>query len=205
MRAVADLPPEGGGVQESGRPRAAGRDPEPSSAAWKELFRGLAAGDPAALEGIYRAAARHIFGLAFWRTGSAEDAADVVQEVFLRLATRHRRVGGIEDPRSWLLGVAHHVAIDLTRRRRRRAAAPIEEFPHLEAAQFDGARAIDAAHVSKLLALLPPAQRDAIYLHHYADCTFAAIGDITGVPTFTAASRYRLGIERLRRLVEEKR
>jgi len=74
--------------------------------------------------------------------------------------------------------------------------------PFLAAPETDDARAIDAARASKLVAQLPPAQRDVVYLRHFADCTFAAIGDITGVPTFTAASRYRLGIERLRRLME---
>jgi RNA polymerase sigma-70 factor (ECF subfamily) len=73
--------------------------------------------------------------------------------------------------------------------------------PFLAAAESDRARAIDAARASSLLAQLPPAQRDVIFLRHFADCTFAVIGDITGVPTFTAASRYRLGIERLRRLM----
>jgi hypothetical protein len=33
-------------------------------------------------------------------------------------------------------------------------------------------------------------------------CTFAEIGEIVGVPKFTAASRYRIGIEKLRKLME---
>ena len=35
-----------------------------------------------------------------------------------------------------------------------------------------------------------------------ASCTFAEIGRIVGVPKFTAASRYRNGIAKLRRLME---
>ena len=73
-------------------------------------------------------------------------------------------------------GVAHHVAIDVTRRRKRRTAEPLDEVQLLTAPQSDGVRAIDAARASKLLGQLPPAQRDAIYLRHFADCTFAAIG-----------------------------
>jgi len=175
---------------------------ELSKDAWRDLFARLAAGDSSTLEPLYRASARSVFGLALWRTGSVEDASDVVQEVFLRLAQRHRRLGKVEDPRSWLLGVAHHVAIDVARRRKRRATEPLDEVPFLAAPETDDARAIDAARASKLLAQLLPAQRNVIYLRHFCDCTFAAIGEITGVPTFTAASRYRLGIEKLRRLME---
>ena len=48
---------------------------------------------------------------------------------------------------------------------------------------------------------LPPPQREALYLRHFAGLTFAQIGRVAGVPTFTAASRYRLGIRRLRRMM----
>jgi RNA polymerase sigma-70 factor (ECF subfamily) len=206
MGAVADeIPRTLAGGQEVGEDRLNGPSPELSVEAWKELFGRLAAGDARALETLYRAAGRQIFGLALWRTRCVEDASDVVQEVFLRLAQRHRRLTRVRDPKSWLLGVAHHVAVDVTRRRRRRATEPLDDVPYLAAAETDDARALDAARASKLLGQLAPAQRDAIYLRHFADCTFAVIGAITGVPTFTAASRYRLGIERLRRLLEDKR
>ncbi len=205
MGAVADDIPraaaEGQGIGEDDRVAQA---PELSTDAWKDLFARLAAGDSSALEPLYRAAARSIFGLALWRTGSVEDASDVVQEVFLRLAQRHRRLGKIDDPRSWLLGVAHHVAVDVARSKKRRATEPLDEAPFVAAPETDDGRAIDAARASELLTKLPPAQRDVIFLRHFADCTFAVIGDITGVPTFTAASRYRLGIERLRHLMEKK-
>ena len=35
--------------------------------------------------------------------------------------------------------------------------------------------------------------------------SFAEIGDVTGVPKFTAASRYRLGMEKLRAFLEGSR
>jgi RNA polymerase sigma-70 factor (ECF subfamily) len=165
------------------------------------MFASIAAGDPAGLEALYRVAARRIFGLAVWRTGSVEDASDVVQEVFVRLAESRDRLAGVADPRAWLLSVAHHVAVDVTRRRARRRSETLEDVPHLVAPEREGSP-VDAARASRLLAALPAAQRDAVYLRHYEECTFAAIGTITGVPTFTAASRYRLGIARLRRLLE---
>ena len=52
---------------------------------WGELFLDLATGKASALEELYDAVAGRIFGLALWRTGSSEDASDVVQEVFVRL------------------------------------------------------------------------------------------------------------------------
>jgi RNA polymerase sigma-70 factor (ECF subfamily) len=163
---------------------------------WERIFRDLAAGRARALEEIYDAAAGRIFGLALWRTGSREDASDVVQEVFVRLAEQGERLREVRDPRPWLMAVAHHVALDATRRRRK--SEPLESCRFLEATSGNAERRVDARRANALLAALPPAQRAVIYLRHYADCTFAEIGRITGVPTFTAASRYRLGIEKLR-------
>ncbi|HYN43329.1 MAG TPA: RNA polymerase sigma factor [Thermoanaerobaculia bacterium] len=170
-----------------------------------KAFSALSAGDPDALEALYDATADRIYGLALWRTGSAEDASDVVQEVFLRIVEARSRLGSVKEPFPWLLGLAHHVAIDVARRSKRRATVPLDGVPFLAAAEHDHASPIDAARVTSLLALLPAAQRDAIYLRHFEECTFARIGRITGVPAFTAASRYRLGIGKLRRFLEGRR
>lgn len=152
-----------------------------------------------ALESLYDLAARRLFGLALWHTGSVEDASDVVQEAFVRLAENRRKLAEVRDPRAWLLTVTHRLAVDAVRRRRRRRTDPVEAHPFLEAPEEDPARSVDAGVASRALAALPAPQRDAIFLRHFEGCTFAEVGRITGVPTFTAASRYRLGIARLRR------
>jgi DNA-directed RNA polymerase specialized sigma24 family protein len=51
-----------------------------------EVFAALADGDASALEPLYDALAEDIHALAPWRTGSPAEAADVLQEVFVRLA-----------------------------------------------------------------------------------------------------------------------
>ena len=103
--------------------------PEP----WLLLFKELAAGRSDALEVLYDLASGRLYGLALWRTGSREDAADVVQEVFVQVAEQRRQLAGVRDPRWWLLAVTHRLAIDITRRRRRRRTEPIDDHPYLEA------------------------------------------------------------------------
>jgi len=177
--------------------------PEPTGGrSWGELFLDFAGGKAGALDEIYEAAAGRIFGLALWRTGSREDACDVVQEVFVRLVEQGDRLRKVKNPKAWIFAVAHRVAVDATRRRRK--SEPLESCQFLESTLGDAGRDLDAGRASSLLAGLPPAQREAVYLRHFADCTFAEIGRITGVPTFTAASRYRLGIAKLRDLMEKK-
>lgn len=169
---------------------------------WLELFSRVTTGDEAALDRIFELSARTLYGLALWRTASVEDARDVVQDVFVRLAEHRRNLPAVRDPRSWLLAVTHRLAIDLTRRRKVRRASSLEEVALLSVDSDGAERSMDQSLATRLLLALPPNQRDAIYLHLFADLTFAAVGDVVGVPTFTAASRYRRGIRKLRRLME---
>ena len=168
---------------------------------WRNLFKLLAAGRVAALGELYEVASAKIFGLALWRTGSEEDAADVVQDVFVRIAEQGARLANVRNPRAWIMTVAHRAAIDVVRRRSRRQTEPLEDCPYLLAAAENGERTLEATQVSALLAGLPDTHRVVIYLKHFAGCTYAEIGGIVGVPKFTAASRYRNGIARLRKCI----
>ena len=171
--------------------------------AWRRIFADLAEGRQSALDDLYDLASRQLYGLALWRTGSEDDAADVVQTVFVKVAEQGPKLASIRNPKGWLLTVAHRAAVDIARRRTRHSVEPLDEYPFLTAADGDNDRMLDAAHASVLLAEMPPTLRDVIYLKHFADCTFAEIGAIVGIPTFTAASRYRKGISDLRSLMED--
>ena len=139
--------------------------------------------------------------MALWRTGSPTDAADVVQEVFVRLARVRDRLRTIRDPLAHLRRMTHRESVDVHRRRSRRREEPLQDCPFVEPYEPSPERGLDCERVSRLLAGLPAAQREAIYLRHFAGCSFAEIGRATRVPVFTAASRYRLGIRRLRILL----
>jgi RNA polymerase sigma-70 factor (ECF subfamily) len=170
---------------------------------WLQLFADLADGQVRALEQLYRVASRRLYGFALWVTGSPEDAADVVADTMVRVAEQRHRLRKVKDPRAWLLTVSRRLGLDVLRRRSRRPSEPLEAAGLVTAPDGNPERSVDADRVSRLLAALPAPQREAVYLRHYADCTFATIGRVVGVPTFTAASRYRLAIRRLRRLLEE--
>lgn len=167
----------------------------------RELFGEIANGQATALEGIYETYADELYGLALWRTGSASDAADVVQDVFVRLVGARHRLAQIGDPLAYLRRMTHRASVDVHRRQSRRREDPMEKCLFVEAAVPSLERGFDSQRVSRLLKQLPPKQREAIYLHHFSGCSYAEVGRATGVPTFTAASRYRLGIRRLRILL----
>ena len=110
----------------------------------RTLFADLAEGRAAALEGLYDALAGDVYGLALWRTASPEDAADVLQEVFVRVAQAGPRLSRVRDPRAYVLRIAHRAAIDVHRRRRRRAEEPLEDVHLVEKSSGANELALDA-------------------------------------------------------------
>ena len=163
-----------------------------------ETFAAAAAGDGEALAALYDATARELYGFALWRTGRPEVAEDAVQEVFCRIAGGAVRATHVRDVRAWLLASVRHAAIDLLRRSSREDRLP--EKPRFVAVE-NPERSAEAARISSALEGLPPKLREALFLRHFAGLTFAEIGRVAGVPTFTAASRCRLGLARLRRIL----
>ena len=74
------------------------------------------------IEAVFQAQHRRLWRLAYRMTGSAEDADDAVQEAFVRLLRDPPACSEAELGR-WMVRVATHLAIDLLRRRKRRAYA----------------------------------------------------------------------------------
>lgn len=170
--------------------------------AWRELFDALALGTDDAFERLWDVAADRLHAFAAWSTGEPADAADVVAELFVRVAERGDELRHIRNPRAWLLTVTRRLCVDVARRRTRRPTDPLDEAIFVTVDDTDPDRAVDARRAEAALAHLPAPQRQVVFLHVYADCTFAAIGRVLGIPTFTAASRYRRAIRRLRQLLE---
>lgn len=170
----------------------------PPDAETAAAFRRLAGGDLAALEALYDREADALFALALWLTGSRDDAADAVQEVFVKLATGRGRLARVRRPRPYLFAMARSAALDRLRSGRREQ--PAEDLL-LEAPARDAAGRLDAEAASRHLRRLPLPQREAVHLRYFAELSFAEIGRITGVSLFTAASRCRLGLQKLRHLM----
>ena len=67
-----------------------------------------------------------VYRLAYARTGSKEDAEDVMQETFLRLVRAAPEFRDEEHGKAWLLRVATHCAADVFRMPWRKRDLPLE-------------------------------------------------------------------------------
>ena len=160
----------------------------------RDLFERLSRGDIDSLEALYDLLSSRIYSLALWRTRSTSDAADVLQDVFVKLASMGKQLATVRQPLHYVLRMAHHASIDVIRKRSREveidASTPLMQQHRMN---------MNSIHLSAAVAELPADQREAIYLRYVSGFSLREIAGITGVSLFTAASRCRLALRKLRK------
>lgn len=177
----------------------------------EEILVAIQQRDDAALGVLYDRHGRLAFALAYRVVGERGAAEDIVQEAFLavwRRATSFRPDRG--TPRSWLMAIVHNAAIDRRRGRFKREQSDVqldEVAFRLETDAEDTfatvAGTLDAEQVRAALLTLPVEQRQAIELAFFTGLTHQEISNKTGMPLGTVKSRMRLGLRKMRGLLEE--
>jgi len=140
---------------------------------------------------------------------------DLVQETFLRAYAAFDRYRG-GSMRAWLAAICLNAARSEARSRRRRpwdlpARTPLDGPPATSLA--DGPEAadvadiviagLDAAEVSRCLAMLPAPQRLSIVLMDLAGYTASETAEVLGCPRGTVLARVHRGRRRLAQLLAE--
>jgi RNA polymerase sigma-70 factor (ECF subfamily) len=145
-----------------------------------------------------------IYTVAYRLSGNQDDAADLVQEVLLRvrrgLATY--RPGSMEG---WLSRITTNAFLDEVRRRRRRPVERLPDEPERLPASSTTAGADEAlagevldADIQTALLRLPVEFRAAVVLCDVAGLPYAEISRSLGVPVGTVRSRIHRGRALLR-------
>lgn len=175
----------------------------------EELMERVAGGDARAFEAIYDRYSRRAYSLARRITGQVAGAEEATQDAFLALWRGASRF----DPEraslaTWLLALVRYRSIDLLRRGMPRAqdrvltegAAESIEAPERTEDQVIALQEYDQA--LRLVAELPPEQREVIDLAYFAGYSQTEIAARVGIPLGTVKGRARLGLLKLREAAE---
>jgi RNA polymerase sigma-70 factor, ECF subfamily len=172
------------------------------------LARRLLDRDVRALEAVYEQHSRPVFSLALKLLSDYEAAEEIVQETFLKLWQRPDSYAPQRGRMlSWLLGVAHHRAVDRLRRRRLELRhSTNHQFADVASAPGDPQDELLASlrgeAVGRALRQLPTEQRLAVELAYLRGMTQAEIAELLGEPLGTVKTRLRLAMQKLRASAE---
>ncbi len=157
------------------------------------------------LDELYDAYGDALYRYLTLKLGSAQDAEDILQETFVRLARYADRRRFIQDPKAFVFRCAHNEANRFWKKRLRRRGEETAFRPELAPLLFQGPDRASEIRLGEALAGLSAEQREAVVLKEWEGLTFRGIGSACGISTYTAASRYRYGLARLRAFFGEKK
>jgi RNA polymerase sigma-70 factor (ECF subfamily) len=182
-----------------------------------ELMRRLETHDLAAFEALYDRYGDLVYSVSLRVVGDPYVAQDVAQDVFLRVWRRPQQFDLARGKFvTWLLSVTRNRSIDERRsqgRRLRREALPTtnEEEEVLPSGNERDDPAVatvladERAAVRQALEVLPPEQKLAIQLAYFGGLTQAEIAEKLGQPLGTVKTRIRLGMQKMRGALAERR
>jgi RNA polymerase sigma factor (sigma-70 family) len=149
-------------------------------------------------EVFYEAEARTLFRRLWLVTGNRAEAEELMQDAFLVVWERWDRVGGMDDA----VGYLYRTAMNLFRKRYRRAMLAVRRTVGLVPANDDFSDADDRQVVRHVLATIPPRQRAALVLTEMLGFTTKESGHALGVTDATIRSLTRHGRDAFRKVME---
>ena len=160
----------------------------------RELVEAAQAGDRWALEELVRRTHRSVYTCALRLVGNPDDAADVTQDVYLRVV---RKLGGFRHEASfstWLNRVTTNVAMSTANRRVRRFA--------VEGAAVPAEAVVLARRLERLVGDLPEGQRQVLVLRDIYGQSTEEVANAMGLTPGAVKVRLFRARERLKAELE---
>jgi RNA polymerase sigma-70 factor, ECF subfamily len=182
-----------------------------------QLVRRCASGDALAWEEIVQRFHRRIYNICYRFAGSADDAQDLTQEVFIKV---YRTVGSFDAEKAsfntWVTTVTRNLLVDHFRKTRNDRAtdsmdvAPVEDGVALserlassdpgQQAQVESRERGEMVH--RALQRISPDLREAVILRDLRDMDYREIAQVLKVPEGTVKSRINRGRAELARVLQ---
>ena len=180
------------------------------------LLQAVLAGDGTAYRGLVEKYQNRVYAMVYGMLRNREDARDITQEAFVK-AFRNLETFRLEASfYTWLYRIAMNLAIDFTRKRKRRENAGFDEG--IAARDEDGGisevhhgdspgRALERkqlfTQIMTAMETLPEDQRQVILLRELEGLSYKEIADVMEIPEGTVMSRLFYARKKLQKLLAD--
>jgi len=164
-------------------------------------------GEVPAFEELYKRHSSRLYSVAYRMTGSAADAEDLLQDIFLQVYRRIDSYRGEAALGTWLHRLAVNACLDFLRSKQGRRQqvtdsldAPDAFEPNAHASWRPDA-ALTRLDLERAVAQLPPSYRRAFLLHDVEGLEHHEVSDMLGIAEGTSKSLVHKARMRLRTLL----
>ncbi len=165
-------------------------------------------GDRNAFNELVRCTYRDTYSLAYRLTGNRDDAADVVQDAYVRAYRAIRRFRGDSSFSTWMYRITSNCAsTHLSRRTRQRTEELSTDVPIVDARpEQDPSLRAEAAvlrhHIDRAIRALPERLRQVVVLRDLHDLSHSEIAAELGITTSAAKVRLHRARQRHRAVLQ---
>lgn len=181
----------------------------------EELALSYINGDNKAFDELLSRTQGKLFSYIYFVVRDEDKANDLFQETFVKVITKLHEGRYVDSGKfsAWIMRIAHNVIMDWYREVRSRSL--IEPTESNDLSNISCGELLDQnvenrfvneqvlADVKKMMNLLPPTQREVVFMRFYQDLSFKEIAELTGVSINTSLGRMRYAILNLRRMTRE--
>jgi RNA polymerase sigma-70 factor (ECF subfamily) len=166
----------------------------------EQLMAAYVAGDAAAFRVIFERLAPLLMRAMLRELYVREEANDLVQQTFLQLHRARADFDPSQKLKPWVFTIAMNLKREYFRRKKRRPERSLEAESGLEPAVAAlGVAQVEARRtLARVLADLPPDQREVIELHWFDGLEFPEVAQVVGASVSAVKVRAHRGYVRLR-------
>ena len=156
-----------------------------------------------------------LFSYIMFMVHDQEVANDIFQETFVKVISKLQKRQYVVNGKfgAWCMRIAHNVMMDMYRENRSKHIVETNETNDLSNIGCESVLSGNAENaivnsqvlsdVKKMMDMLPPLQREVVYMRYYQQLSFKEIAETTGVSINTSLGRMRYALLNLRRMAKE--
>ena len=181
----------------------------------EELAMAYIEGNNRAFDLLLQRTQSKLFSYILFVVRDHDKAEDVFQETFVKVITKlnQRKYTTSGKFSAWLMRIAHNVIMDNFREQRSQNI--VEPTQGNDLSNLSSKDLLDTnveiryvneqilSDVKKMMNLLPPTQREVVFMRFYQDMSFKEIAETTGVSSNTSLGRMRYAVLNMRRMAKQ--
>ena len=181
----------------------------------EELAMAYIEGNNRAFDLLLQRTQSKLFSYILFVVRDHDKAEDVFQETVVKVITKlnQRKYTTSGKFSAWLMRIAHNVIMDNFREQRSQNI--VEPTQGNDLSNLSSKDLLDTnvenryvneqilSDVKKMMNLLPPTQREVVFMRFYQDMSFKEIAETTGVSINTSLGRMRYAVLNMRRMAKQ--